>query len=259
MHIAQTNNSMALRNKKQNVILIHGLFRSLSNWDLVKSELSSLYNIYTPELPIYKQNTSISPLRELVDFLKNYITIHQIKDPILVGNSLGGHVALLYTLRYQYNVAGLVLTGSSGLYDSSINNQFTIINDYTYIKSKITEVFYRTEVVEEKLINNILTDIQDKKNLLSIISLTKDAKRQSLKDELHTIKIPIQLIWGMQDNITPISVAEEFYLSFPSVRLSLINECGHVPMMEQPVAFNNIVYEFINAKIINVTQHSNTA
>ena len=91
----------------------------------------------------------------------------------------------------------------------------------------------------------------------SIISLIKDAKRQSLKDELHTIKIPIQLIWGMQDNITPISVAEEFYLSFPSVRLSLINECGHVPMMEQPVAFNNIMYEFINAKIISNAQHSN--
>ncbi|WP_335967231.1 alpha/beta hydrolase [Galbibacter sp. PAP.153] len=237
--------------KRLNLVLLHGLFGSLSNWDSVTRAFSDRHNIYIPKLPILQQSFAVSPMENLVLYLEHYIEENHIAHPVLIGNSLGGHLALLYSLKGQHRVWGLVLTGSSGLFENTLMDHFPRTRDYSYIKSKVREVFYKKEAVDEELINKVFSCIQNKKNVLSIIRVAKDAKRQNLKKELPNIEIPVQLIWGMQDVVTPVSVAEEFYLLLPSSRLCLINECGHVPMMEQPDQFNNLMDEFISRKIIN--------
>lgn len=89
-----------IRHMKQDIILLHGLFGELSNWDSVVEEFSVSYNLHVPALPLY-ETASKDPLEFFVAFLEQFITDNNLKDVILVGNSLGGHVAVLYTSSLQ--------------------------------------------------------------------------------------------------------------------------------------------------------------
>lgn len=232
----------------KNIILLHGLFGTLSNWENVQKEFGSRFRIFAPELPLLNSHRSDSRLGELVVFLEKYISDNGINKPVLIGNSLGGHIALLYTLRHPDQVNQLILTGSSGLYEKSFNHSFPRVKDYDYIESKVKAVFHRKEVVKKELVDRVYSTVQNTNSVISFIGLAKEAKSQNLAAELKRINLPVLLIWGLQDTVTPPSVAHEFYERLPSARLCLINDCGHVPMMEQPELFNKHLNDFLEKK-----------
>ena len=66
-----------------------------------------------------------------------------------------------------------------------------------------------------------------------------------MRNELKNIKVPTLLIWGLNDNITPPSVAHEFERLIPHTELHFIDKCGHAPMMERGREFNNILKRFL--------------
>src|SRR4051812_11240839 len=101
------------------MILLHGLFGNLSNWGLVAFEFSGSHRVIIPRLPFHSNPISRERLNDLVLYIENFVAHHQLKDVTIMGNSLGGHVGLLYTWQYPSNVIKLVLTGSSGLYENS--------------------------------------------------------------------------------------------------------------------------------------------
>ena len=245
MNINTQSARQKTKSDRKDFILLHGLFGDLSNWKAVEDKFSANHNIYTPKLPLYKKNSKENNLDHFVVFLENYIAEKQIHKPILVGNSLGGHIALLYTLKHPKNVEKLVLTGSSGLYESSLDMSFPRINDYNFIADRVREVFHNQEAISDNLIEDVFTTIQDKEKALSVVRTAKAARTQNLKDILNTIKTKVLFIWGLQDKVTPVSVAEEFYHLLPNSHLFLINHCGHAPMMEQPEMFNKKLLEFI--------------
>lgn len=234
------------KTKAKDIILLHGLFGNLSNWQLVKQKFEAIHNIYVPELPLYKKNSKEANLDHYVAFLTEYITTNKITKPVLIGNSLGGHIALLYALEYPNEVDKLVLTGSSGLYESTMDISFPRINDFEFISDKVREVFYNQEAISDALIDDVYATIQDREKALSVVRTAKAARSQNLKDTLYTITLPVLLIWGIQDIVTPISVAEEFFFLLPNAHLHLINHCGHAPMMEQPEEFNKKLEDFLN-------------
>lgn len=231
---------------RQPVILLHGLFGNLSNWKAVQDAFSTDYALYTPLLPLFDTVLGRNRLDRLVVFLEKYILDHNIQNPILIGNSLGGHVALLYTLKHPEKVSKLVLTGSSGLYENSFGGGFPRVKDYNYIRKKVEDVFDRKEVVNAEVVDSVYSIVQNNSKVIAVISLARDAQRQNLKDRLAEIKIPVLLIWGLQDIVTPPEVAREFHKLIPHSKLHLIDECGHVPMMEQPILFNQYLKVFLS-------------
>jgi len=242
------NSSLVVQNAEiKDVILLHGLFGSLSNWYTVKKELSGAYNIYTPKLPLYEVSLREGKLDALVRFLDSYIVENGMERATLVGNSLGGHIALLYTLKYPQKVERLVLAGSSGLYENSFNGTFPRVKDYDYIADKVKQTFYKKEVVSDELIAEVFETVQSKVKTLSIIALARAAQKQNLTAVLHQIKAPVLLIWGLQDEVTPPHVAVQFEKLLPNAELCFIDECGHVPMMEQPELFNKYLKEFLES------------
>ena len=231
----------------RDVILLHGLFGNLSNWKETQQHLSVTHRVFSPELPLFETTVGGNHLGRLVGFLECYINLNQIKNPVLIGNSLGGHVALLYTLKYPDRVSKLVLTGSSGLYENTFGGTFPRVKDYDYIRSKVSEVFDRKEVVDNAMVDYVFDIVKHKLKVLSIIGLARDAQKQNLASHLPHIQIPVLLIWGLQDIVTPPAVANEFNALLPNATLHYINECGHAPMMEQPALFNRYVADFLAA------------
>lgn len=231
----------------RNVVLLHGLFGSLSNWQSVRSALEADYSIYIPQLPIHELSLTINRLDALVDFLEKYINDRQLDKVTLVGNSLGGHIALLYTLKFPRKVAKLILAGSSGLYENSFKGTFPRVRDYDYIADKVKDTFYNKDVVSDALVNEVFDIVQSKVKTLSIIAVARAAQKGNLSALLPTIEQPVLLVWGLQDEITPPSVALQFEKLLPNADLCLIDECGHVPMMEQPSLFNQHLLEFLQS------------
>lgn len=223
------------------IIFLHGLFGALSNFKEVLEHFSATHKVLIPMLPIYTLPVLDTNVKRLSQFLKDFIHFKGYKKVTLLGNSLGGHVALVYTAKYQDTVEKLVLTGSSGLYENAMGGTFPRREDYNFIRSKVGETFYDPAHASKELVDECFEIVNNKGKLIRILSLAKSAIRHNMAKELPHIKTPTCLIWGRNDTITPPQVAEEFHELLPNSSLFWIEECGHAPMMEQPAAFNRIL------------------
>ena len=230
---------------KQNMILLHGLFGQLSNWDSVVEQFSAFYNVHVPSLPIY-DTPKHDPLYFIVEYLEKFIEDNRLKDVLLVGNSLGGHVAILYTSRNGHNVKKLILTGSSGLYENTTMGSFPKRSTVHYIKERVEYTFHDPAIATEQLISQVLSITTDSRKCLGVLRVAKSAQRHYVADLLPHISTPTLLIWGREDRITPIHVAHEFESMIPDTKLVVVNECGHAPMMEKPDEFNCALHHYLN-------------
>ena len=221
------------------LIILHGLMGNLSNFDGVFDHFSDLgYQVIMPELPIYTLPLLKTNVKNLSKFIKDFVKYKGLDKYILMGNSLGGHIALFHTKLNPKNVTGLVLTGSSGLYENSMGESYPKRGDYEYIKKKAQDVFYDPEVATPEIIDDVFDTLNNRNKLIRTIAIAKSAIRHNMGKDLPTMTVPTCLIWGKNDSVTPPEVAEEFDKLLPNSELHWIDKCGHAPMMERPIEFN---------------------
>jgi pimeloyl-ACP methyl ester carboxylesterase len=170
----------------------------------------------------------------------------ELRDVHLLGNSLGGHVALVHTLKNPERVKSLILTGSSGLFENGMGDSYPRRGDYEYIKNKTALTFYDPAVATKELVDEVYSITNNRLKVIKIIALAKSAIRNNLGEELNQINKPTLLIWGNNDTITPPFVGHEFNKLIPNSELHFIDKCGHAPMMEVPDEFNKILHGFLN-------------
>lgn len=230
------------------LLLLHGLFGALSNWEHVVNEFKKDFRVIIPLMPIYSMPRRKASVEGLVDFIEDFVDTQNLSDLTLLGNSLGGHVALVYTLRYQENVKKLVLTGSSGLFENSMGGSFPKRGNQAYIKERVEYTFYDPQTASDELIEEVFEITSSIPKCLNIVAIAKAAQRHNLAGELHKIKIPTLLIWGLNDTITPPMVAHEFHKLIPNSRLAFIDRCCHAPMMERPEEFKEVLSDFLRRK-----------
>ncbi len=240
-----TNDKYASYGEGKILIFLHGLFGSLANFEHTIAYFSKNYKVIVPFLPLYSLNIGETSVNGMVRFLEQLCVEEDLSDFILVGNSLGGHVALVFTLKNPHKVRALVLTGSSGLFERAFGDTLPRRGDYEYIKHKTEQTFYNPHLASKDLIDEIFGIVSDREKALRVVVLAKSAVRHHLGVELNNIKVPCQLIWGKQDSITPPFVAEEFQKLIPHAELHWIDECGHAAMMEQPETFNKLLEHFV--------------
>lgn len=226
------------------IVLLHGLFGSLSNFSDLIDHFSKTNRVILPILPLYSNSLLGTSLNTLVDFLDDFLRDHHLEKVCLVGNSLGGHLALLYALKDPSRISSMVLTASSGLFENSMGNSYPK-KDYEYIKRKTEETFYDPKMATKELIDEVYEIVNDREKVLRVLFLAKSAIRNNLKSELSKINIPVLLVWGKQDIITPPFVAEEFQKLLPNASMVILDKAGHAPMMEQPALFIENMESFL--------------
>ena len=223
------------------VIFLHGLFGALSNFETTIGHFSKRFKVLVPMLPLYTMPMLTTNVENLARFLRRFIEHKRFGQVNLLGNSLGGHVALVYTHKYQSSVRSLVLTGSSGLYENAFGGSFPRREDKEYLRKKIALTFHDPKHATDALVEECYETVNDKGKLIRILALAKSAIRHNMAKALPELNLPVCLVWGKQDTITPPEVAEEFHQLLPNNELFWIDECGHAAMMEQPERFNAIV------------------
>lgn len=235
----------------QPIIVLHGLMGGLSNFDAVTTFFSTKgYKVIIPELPIYSMSLLKTNVKAFAKYLYDFITFKELDNVILLGNSLGGHIGLYHTKMHPEKVKALVITGSSGLYESAMGGGYTKRSDYEVIKKKAQEVFYDPAVATKEIVDEVYETVNDRNKLIKTLAIAKSAIRHNMAKDLPKMTIPTCIIWGRNDGVTPPEVAEEFNLLLPDSDLFWIEKCGHAAMMEHPETFNQILFDWFKKRDI---------
>lgn len=228
------------------IVILHGLMGGLSNFDGVANFFPNKgYKVVIPELPIYTQNILKTNVKAFAKYVKDFITYKGFDKVILLGNSLGGHIALYHAKMYPEKMLGLVITGSSGLYESAMGDSYPRRGDYEYIKKKAEDVFYDPAVATKEIIDEVFDMANDRMKLIKTLTIAKSAIRHNMAKDLPKMTVPTCIIWGKNDKVTPPEVAVEFDSLLPNSDLYWIDKCGHAAMMEHPDEFNELLLEWL--------------
>jgi 2-hydroxy-6-oxonona-2,4-dienedioate hydrolase len=229
----------------ETLMLLHGLFGGLSNFNALIEYFRHNFKVVVPMLPLLDLDLLHTSVGGLQKYVNKFIDHRKYNEVHLMGNSLGGHVALVHVLKKPEKIKSLILTGSSGLFENGMGDTYPKRGDKEYIRNKTALTFYDPAMATDELVDEVFEITNNRLKVIKIIALAKSAIRNNLGDELNAIKQPTCLIWGNNDTITPPFVGEEFKKLIPNSELHFIDKCGHAPMMEVPDEFNKILEGFL--------------
>jgi pimeloyl-ACP methyl ester carboxylesterase len=228
------------------IVILHGLMGGLSNFEGVANYFPNKgYKVVIPELPIYTQSLLKTNVKAFSRYVKDFITYKGFERVILLGNSLGGHIALYHTKMYPEKMLGLVITGSSGLYESAMGDSYPRRGDYDYIQKKAEAVFYDPKIATKEIVDEVYAMANDRIKLIKTLTIAKSAIRHNMAKDLPKMHVPTCIIWGKNDQVTPPEVADEFHKLLPNSHLYWIDKCGHAAMMEHPQEFNSVLESWL--------------
>lgn len=228
-----------------NLVLLHGMFGRPEQWQSCADHQSGSWRVLNFPLPLLDVKADERAIVALGEHMIRTMDAAGMDHAVLAGNSLGGHIAARMALQFPDRVSGMVLTGSSGLFERGFSNIPRRPTE-AWIRCKMAEVFHDPVHVTDELVEEMVAFLGNIRRVLHMVRIAKCAKRDSLRDVLHAIKCPVLLIWGENDDVTPPSVGREFHERLPFSHIHFIPRCGHVPMVEQPAVFNDLVAAFLS-------------
>tara|TARA_B100000287_G_C20414060_1_gene694807 strand:+ start:15 stop:767 length:753 start_codon:yes stop_codon:yes gene_type:complete len=236
-------------NNGKPIILLHGLMGGIDNFGEMVDIISTKYKVYGLDLKLFEGIKLKVSVKALSDYLYNFMDHLKLESATLIGNSMGGHIGLIFAKKNPNMVDSLILTGSSGLYENSMGDSFPRRGDKDYIRKKTEEVFYNPKVATDELVDNVFEIATNRIKVLKLLGYAKSAIRHNMSQDLPHIQIPTCLIWGAEDKVTPPHVAKEFHDLLPNSELNWIPLCGHAPMWEHPKKFSKIVLKFLQKNL----------
>ena len=236
------------------VILLHGLGGSTQVWQFNIAALAEKYHVVVPDQIGFGK--SDKPLvnyriRTYVDFLDQFCKQLKIERATLVGNSMGGWIAAMFTASFPNRVDKLVLVDAAGYappkdFDTRV---FFGLNPTTRegMKILVAKVFYNKAFQTDTAIDLAIAGRLAAGDGYTINSITESIIRGEdfLDDIVKTIKRPTLIIWGRQDGLVSLAEGERFNKDIVGSKLIVIEQCAHVPNFEKPGEFNAAVLKFL--------------
>ncbi len=231
----------------QTVVFLNGLLGQNEHWFPLLNPVSQHAECLLLQPPLLEMkgkgcsvegvlHLTISVLETLID-----------GPVVIVGNSLGGHVGLRIAMERPDMVRGLVLSGSSGLFEKSYERNVEHSPSHGWIDKKITELFCDPSRMLPGMVDAAHAELSRRTAARALVRLGRSAKKDHLGDELHKVTVPVCLAWGTHDVVTPASVAEEFHQLLPNSTLCWIERCGHAAQIERPDEMGAAIIEFLHS------------
>ena len=231
------------------LVMLHGMMGVPENWKGVFPHLPETCRAVALRFPFFEDGVELNSVPAVAAYAEGYMDQAGIDSAVLCGNSLGGHVALDLAMKDPRRVRGLILTGSSGLFERTFGS-VTPHPPREWVYEKVSEIFYDKSHATDELVDWVIQIIAERQNVRDLVKIAKSAKRDNVAERLKQIRCPVLLLWGRQDEITPPNVAEEFHQRLPNSELVWQDHCGHTPMMEYPRQFGEIVGRWWNRVIV---------
>ncbi|MEN6464934.1 MAG: alpha/beta fold hydrolase [Syntrophaceae bacterium] len=248
------------------LILVHGLGASAEIWKDNIGELSAGHRVYAPDLVGFghtdKPDIKYAPFDFLV-FLQAFIDTLGFEKVSMAGLSLGGGIALLYALENPERIDKLVLVDSAGLGKEMTVpmrlGSISFLSRWFKVSKPILEGLMKRLVYNPDVITGGLVDLYYKllsqpdsmrtiSRVLSSVANLAGAKKDVLvmiRDRLSTLKAPTLIVWGKEDRILPLEHGIYGQQQIQGSKLFVFEQCGHVPNLEKPREFNELVLKFL--------------
>ena len=236
------------------VILLHGLGGSTQVWQFNIAALAEKYHVVVPDQIGFGK--SDKPLvnyriRTYVDFLDQFCKQLKIERATLIGNSMGGWIAAMFTAAFPDRVDKLVLVDAAGYAPPKDFDTRTIygLNPTTRegMKILVAKVFYNKAFQTDAAIDLAMASRLAAGDGYTINSITESIIRGEdyLDNIVKTIKRPTLIVWGRQDGLLALADGERFNKDVAGSKLIVFDQCGHAPNVEKPGEFNAAVLKFL--------------
>ena len=227
------------------VILLHGLMGEMDHWESALETLGGFCRPIALELPLFDTALADLSVPGLAEYVRRFMEALDLRPSVIGGNSLGGHLALELALAHPELVSGLILSGSSGLFERSFTRNVPHRPSAAYVREKMEEIFYDPTLVTPEWVESIRRIVTTRHLAVRVLRVARAAKRHNLEERLGDVRVPTLIVWGKEDRITPPEVAERFHAGIPGSQLVYLPNCGHAPMLERPEAFNAAVGDWL--------------
>jgi pimeloyl-ACP methyl ester carboxylesterase len=253
LHVTEAGRGPAL-------LMLHGLSATHFNWEHTIAAFSDRFRVIAPDLPGHgRSDKPDAPYT--IDFFAGVMRSLGrelgIDEAVVIGNSLGGQIAIQMALDYPTWTRALVLAAPAGGFGTTINalswsiravagpRVLSVALPYAlercvYDRNR-AEHLARRRILAERIAHEDYPGFARAvlRSLLGAIA----AGRQPL----HRIAQPTLLVWGRNDRLVALSGSRRLTRAVPHARLAVLERCGHIPMLEQPEQFNRLVADFLRS------------
>lgn len=246
------------------ILLIHGTASSLHTWDGWTKSLKSTNKVVRLDLPAFGLTGPFSnrdyKISHYVTFIREFLKELEISKINLVGNSLGGQIALQFSIDYPQIVNKLILLDASGLptgqdrpliFKIARNKIGAFIIKNTLpkfiIKNNLEAVYFNDSMISPELIDRYYELSLRPGNRQAFIDRA-NTEVEVLKN-LQEIKSQTLILWGKHDKWIPMGNALKFKSMIPNNRLVILDQAGHIPMEELPEVSVQLVSDFLKEQI----------
>lgn len=230
------------------VILLPGLLGQNRHWARTALGLRGVSRCVGLEIPYTELSTANCSIEGTTAMAAEYLDRHVAGPVVVVGNSVGGHVAARLAMLRPWRVKGLVLAGAGGLHERQPTGEVVTTPSRQWLRERFGCMFHRPDVhVTEEELDRALAMFADRSCTRAFIRMARSSRDDQLEDALPGLNCPTLLVWGENDIITPEESALAFHRGIRNSRLRWLESCGHAPMIERPERLASMIESFIES------------
>jgi pimeloyl-ACP methyl ester carboxylesterase len=247
------------------VVLVHGLSGCWQNWLENIPHLARNHRVIAVDLPGFGE--SELPQEEISipgygRFLDAFLGEIGIERAALIGNSMGGFIAAETAISHPSRVEKLVLVSAAGLMRVGSRRQAALERAARLFHPATAAVLARREYLvkrpklrrrmlygivryPDRIAPELVYEVASGAGKPGFFDALASIAQYDFRDRLPAVSVPTLIVWGRNDWIVPVSGAYEYERLIPNARRVVFEQTGHVPMLERPARFNQLVEEFL--------------
>lgn len=227
------------------LVILNGLLGLNEHWFPCLGPIAAEREIVLLQPPLLEMRGKGLSVEGVQSLIESVLESLLDRPAVVMGNSFGGHIALRIARDRPELVEGMVLIGSSGLFERSFERGVQHAPSRSWLEGKIAELFFNRSAMLPSMVDRAHDVLSQRPAARAMVRLGRSAKRDYLGDQLHLITPRTLLVWGRQDIVTPPEVAEEFADKLAHAELHWVERCGHAPHIENPPEVAAAVVAFL--------------
>jgi pimeloyl-ACP methyl ester carboxylesterase len=248
----------------ENIIFINGIAANVYNWRKVFNILKESFHVYSMDFK--GSGFSEKPPGEYsIDiFMKQIIDLYDhfgMRQSVIVGNSLGGEVALQLAINYPEKIKALILIDTAGYQENKEITRVLVRLSRYKVMAKILEIcttrklakklvegaLYNDKIIDREMVDAYYKPMRTEGAVDALIELIKDLSYTAFDySKVRSIESPTLIIWGEEDRWIPVADGYRFHKDIQGSKLVVLKNCGHAPQEEMPEVVSKLITDFIN-------------